>query len=60
MDRDAKRLDWLCDNHVSVSHAKSRGEWRVYDYASRNYIGLGASAREAIDNAMIDYYGEDE
>lgn len=56
---DGKRLDWICRNRVSVSFAETRGEWRVYDYDVKNYIGFGATNREAIDNAMSNY-GEDE
>lgn len=59
MDMDGKRLDWICRNRVSVSFAETRGEWRVYDYDVKNYIGFGATSREAIDNAMSNY-GEDE
>lgn len=59
MDIDGKRLDWICRNRVSVSFAEIRGEWRVYDYDVKSYIGFGSTSREAIDNAMSNY-GEDE
>ncbi len=59
MDRDAKRLDWLCKARVSVSFAETRREWRVYDYDVKGYIGFGQTSREAIDNAMSKY-GEEK
>lgn len=56
---DAGRLDWVCENRVSVRVAGAGGEWRVYDYDANRYIGFGNTSREAIDNAMSNY-GDDK
>lgn len=53
MNTDTDRFDWMCENPVTINAARHRGEWRVYDYAIRSYIGFGQTSREAIDNAMM-------
>lgn len=59
MNTDSDRLDWLCQYRASVSLSKTRGEWRIYDYDVKGYIGFGQTSREAIDNAMANY-GEEK
>lgn len=54
MNTDTERLDFLIDNrHMSLSPPSPKGELVVWDQSKGlEMAGRGASAREAIDNAM--------